>query len=179
MSNHKSARQEATADIYILVQSEPFDLSEEMHQLQLSMERRHEEVGAISSFTGQVRSAIQDQSPSQNSGKLLALSIEHYPGMTEKSLLETCQLASTRWPIKACRVLHRVGYLTVGQPIVLVLVAASHREQAIKACEFIIDHLKTAAPFWKKAVYENTAEWIEAKSSDQLAIKKWQGQHRH
>ncbi len=173
MSNHKSSRQHASADIHILVQTEPFDLSDEMYQLQRSLDQQ-QEVGAISSFTGQVRAAIQDQSALNNSGKLLALSIEHYSGMTEKSLLEICQLANTRWPFKACRVLHRVGYLTVGQPIVLVLVAASHRKQAIKACEFIIDHLKTAAPFWKKAIFENTAEWVEAKPSDQLASKKWE-----
>ena len=174
MINHNSALQHTTADIQILVQSEPFDLSDEMLQLQNSVDQQDQEVGAISSFTGQVRSAEEDQSAMDKSGQLLALSIEHYPGMTEKSLLETCQLANKRWPFKACRVLHRVGYLTVGQPIVLVLVAASHREQAMKACEFIIDHLKTAAPFWKKAIFENTAEWVEAKSSDQLAIKRWQ-----
>ena len=174
MSNHKSALQHTATDIHIHVQSEAFDLSDEIHQLQNSFNQQGQEVGAISSFTGQVRSAEEDQSAVDKSGKLLALSIEHYPGMTEKSLLETCQLANKRWPFKACRVLHRVGYLTVGQPIVLVLVAASHREQAMKACEFIIDHLKTAAPFWKKAIFENTAEWVEAKSSDQLAIKRWQ-----
>ncbi len=174
MSDHNSALQHTTADIHILVQSEPFDLSDEMLQLQNSVDQQDQEVGAISSFTGQVRSAEEDQSAMDKSGQLLALSIEHYPGMTEKSLLETCQLANKRWPFKACRVLHRVGYLTVGQPIVLVLVAASHREQAMKACEFIIDHLKTAAPFWKKAIFENTAEWVETKSSDQLAIKRWQ-----
>ena len=174
MSNHKLPLLQTSADIHILVQSEPFDLSDEMHQLQSTFDQQDQEVGAISSFTGQVRAAIEDQSALDNSGKLLALSIEHYPGMTEKSLLETCQLANKRWPFKACRVLHRVGYLTVGQPIVLVLVAASHREQAMKACEFIIDHLKTSAPFWKKAIFENTAEWVEAKSSDELAINRWQ-----
>ena len=175
MSDHNSALQHTTADINIIVQSEPFDLSDEMLQLQNSVDQQDQEVGAISSFTGQVRSAEEDQSAVDKSGKLLALSIEHYPGMTEKSLLETCQLANKRWPFKACRVLHRVGYLTVGQPIVLVLVvAASHREQAMKACEFIIDHLKTAAPFWKKAIFENAAHWVDAKSSDQLAIKRWQ-----
>ena len=174
MINHNSALQHTTADIHIVVQSEPFDLSDEMLQLQNSVDQQDQEVGAISSFTGQVRSAEEDQSAMDKSGQLLALSIEHYPGMTEKSLLETCQLANKRWPFKACRVLHRVGYLTVGQPIVLVLVAASHREQAMKACEFIIDHLKTSAPFWKKAIFENTAEWVEAKSSDQLAINRWQ-----
>ena len=174
LNNHKSSLLHTTADIHILVQSEPFDLSDEMHQLEGSFDRQNHDVGAISSFTGQVRSAEEDQSVFENSGKLIALSIEHYPGMTEKSLLETCQLANKRWSFKACRVLHRVGYLTVGEPIVLVLVAASHREQAMEACEFIIDHLKTAAPFWKKAIFENTAEWVEAKSSDQLAIKRWQ-----
>ena len=174
MGNHISALQHATSDIHILVQYEPFDLSDEMLQLQNSLDQRDQEVGAISSFTGQVRSAEEDQSAVDKSGKLLALWIEHYPGMTEKSLLETCQLANKRWPFKACRVLHRVGYLTVGQPIVLVLVAASHREQAMKACGFIIDHLKTVSPFWKKAIFENTAEWVEAKSSDQLATKRWQ-----
>ena len=174
VSDHKSALQHITANIHILVQTEPFNLSDEMYQLQNSFDQQDQEIGAISSFTGQVRSAQEDQSVMGKSGKLLALSIEHYPGMTEKSLLETCQLANKRWPFKACRVLHRVGYLTVGQPIVLVLVAASHREQAMKACEFIIDHLKTASPFWKKAIFENTAEWVEAKSSDQLAIKRWQ-----
>ena len=174
MIDHNSALQHTIADIQILVQSEPFDLSDEMLQLQNSVDQQDQEVGAISSFTGQVRSAEEDQSAMDKNGKLLALSIEHYPGMTEKSLFETCQLANKRWPFKACRVLHRVGYLKVGQPIVLVLVAASHREQAMKACEFIVDHLKTAAPFWKKAIFENTAEWVEAKSSDQLAIKRWQ-----
>ncbi len=174
MSNHKPAPQHTCANIHIHVQTDSFHLSDEMSQLQISLERQHVEVGAISSFMGQVRSAEQDQSSLHSSGKLLGLSIEHYPGMTEKSLLETCQLASRRWPFKACRVLHRVGYLTIGEPIVLVLVASSHREQAIKACEFIIDHLKTAAPFWKKAIFENAAEWVEAKSSDQLAIKRWQ-----
>ncbi len=174
LRNSESALQQIDADISIHVQSEPFDYSDEMRQLQSSIDKHYHEVGAISSFTGQVRSAEEDQSALENSGKLIALSIEHYPGMTEKSLLETCQLASKLWPLKACRVLHRVGYLTVGEPIVLVLVASSHREQAMKACEFIIDHLKTTVPFWKKAIFENTANWVEAKSCDQLAIKRWQ-----
>ncbi len=163
-----------TADIYILVQTEAFDLAAEVNALEQSIDQRHEEVGAISSFTGQVRSADQDRATMSQSGKLLGLSIEHYPGMTEKNLLETCQIANKRWPFTACRVIHRVGFLTIGQPIVLVLVAASHRQQAIAACEFIIDHLKTTATFWKKSIFEHDTAWVEAKLSDQLAVKKWQ-----
>lgn len=176
MSDYLSHEQDnaSDTDIYIRVQTDTFDLAYETKQLHNSLEQLDKEVGAVSSFSGQVRSADQDQSNLNDSGKLLGLSIEHYPGMTEKNLFEICKLANTRWSFMACRVLHRVGYLTVGQPIVLVLVAASHREQAIKACEFIIDHLKTSAPFWKKTIYENTAEWVEAKSSDQLAVNKWQ-----
>jgi molybdopterin synthase catalytic subunit len=138
----------------VSVQREEFDLSREVKALS-----KNPEVGAIASFIGQVRE--------------VAMTLEHYPGMTEKALAKIVEEAKSRWQIIDCTVIHRYGELKPTDPIVLVVVASSHRGEAFAACEFLMDYLKTRAPFWKK---EETAEgprWVEAKSADDRAAERW------
>ena len=124
-------------------------------------------VGAVTSFTGLVRDF-------GDSADVVALELEHYPGMTEKSLHAIIDQARARWPLAAARVVHRVGYLPLGEAIVLVLTASAHRGDAFAACEFIMDYLKRDAPFWKKEHTAAGSHWVEAKHSDQQAAQRWQ-----
>lgn len=142
----------------IAVQTEDFDAAQESAAL-----RRHLGIGALVSFVGLVREFAAD--PAQCTG----LYIEHYPGMTEKSLLELAQTAQQRWALSGVRVIHRVGHLAPGEQIVLVATAAAHRRDAFAACEWLMDMLKTQAPFWKR----EGDQWVEAKASDQAALKRW------
>lgn len=148
----------------VLIQTEAFDLNAEIAQLS----QDNPKVGAIATFLGLVRDV--------NDGVgIQTLTLEHYPGMTEKSLEEIVQEAFNRWPLLDVSLIHRVGALEPSDPIVLVAVAASHRREAFTACEFIMDYLKTRAPFWKK---ENTPEgehWVDARDSDDSAAARWQG----
>jgi len=124
-------------------------------------------IGAIVTFTGLVRDINQGQSVSD-------LSLEHYPGMTEKCLLEIVEQAKQRWNIIASTIIHRVGQLTISDQIVFVGVASQHRADAFAACEFIMDYLKTEAPFWKKETMENgDTQWLDARELDQKALSKW------
>jgi len=124
-------------------------------------------IGAIVTFTGLVRDINQGQSVSD-------LSLEHYPGMTEKCLKDIVEQAKQRWNIIASTVIHRVGHLTVSDQIVFVGVASQHRGDAFAACEFIMDYLKTEAPFWKKETMENgETQWVDARETDQKALSKW------
>lgn len=125
------------------------------------------DVGAQVCFVGQVRDFGDSQA-------VTALELEHYPGMTEKSLLAILDQARARWPLAAARVVHRVGYLPLGEAIVLVLTASAHRGDAFAACEFIMDYLKRDAPFWKKEHTAAGSHWVEAKHSDQQAAQRWQ-----
>jgi molybdopterin synthase catalytic subunit len=135
----------------ISVQREDFDLSSEVRAIS-----RRTAVGAIATFTGQVRE--------------VAMTLEHYPGMTESAIRKIVDEAAGRWDVKDCTVIHRYGALEPADQIVLVAVASAHRGDAFAACEFIMDYLKTQAPFWKK---EGGRGWVEAKASDDAAADRW------
>ena len=102
------------------------------------------------------------------------MTLEHYPGMTEQALADIAQQAEARWPLLGYRIIHRVGKLALGDQIVLVAVASQHREAAFSACHFIMDYLKTRAPFWKKEQTTNGERWVEARASDTQAAKAWE-----
>ncbi len=137
----------------ILVQADPFDLGDEV----AAMSRGRTDIGAIASFVGLARDL------NEGSG-VAAMTLEHYPGMTEKALAALVDDACSRWPLLDVTVIHRVGRLLPGDPIVLVAVAGSHRGEAFAACEFIMDYLKTQAPFWKKEETTEGDRWVEALS---------------
>lgn len=122
--------------------------------------------GAIASFVGRVR----DSNDGQN---VHALELEHYPGMTEKLMMQVLHDAQQRWPITAAHVVHRVGKLLPGENIVMVLTASAHRHAALDACAFIMDHLKTQATFWKKEQTPAGAHWVQSRESDQHALERW------
>ncbi len=146
----------------VRVQTEDFDLSTEIAKL-----RKHApKVGAVVSFVGTVRDL--------NAGAHVAeMELEHYPGMTEKSLEAIVAQAKSRWDIFDALVIHRVGPLKPLEQIVLVAVTSAHRGEAFDACEFIIDYLKTEAPFWKKEQTPSGARWVDARVSDDEALRKW------
>ncbi len=147
----------------IRIQTEDFDLSAELNRLRSD----HRDIGAVVSFVGTVRDVNDDDG-------VLSMELEHYPGMTEVALEEIESRAWQRWDILDSIVIHRVGVLKPTDQIVLVAVASRHRGEAFRACEYMIDALKTQAPFWKK---EQTAKgdvrWVQAKDSDESALKKW------
>ncbi|MEW6164324.1 MAG: molybdopterin synthase catalytic subunit MoaE [Pseudomonadota bacterium] len=119
--------------------------------------------GAVASFVGLVRA----------DGAVRAMTLEHYPGMTEQALAAIVAEARQRWQLRRVRVIHRVGRLLPGDRIVFVGVAASHRGDAFAACEFIMDYLKTQAPFWKKEETPEGARWVDARESDDIAARRW------
>ena len=139
----------------ISVQREDFDLSVETRELY-----RHAGVGAVASFVGIVRD--------------VGMTLEHYPGMTERALQKIAEEAKARWKVADCTVIHRYGDLAPHEQIVLVAVASAHRGDAFAACEFIMDYLKTQAPFWKKEQRPGGAQWVEARASDDEAAGRWQ-----
>ena len=143
----------------ISVQSQDFDLTEETRFLS-----KDKKIGAIASFVGVVRE--------------VAMTLEHYPGMTENSIKKRVEDARARWQVMDCTVIHRSGVLQPGDQIVLVAVASAHRGDAFAACEFIMDYLKTQAPFWKKEHRPGGAQWVEARASDDQAADRWQGPTR-
>jgi len=146
----------------VRIQAEDFDLSQEMAQLRAG----NAGVGAIVNFVGTVRDL--------NEGAAVAeMELEHYPGMTEQSIQAIIDQAKARWPINGALVIHRVGPLKPMEQIVLVAVTSPHRGEAFLACEFIIDYLKTEAPFWKKEQTPEGARWVDARTSDDDALKKW------
>lgn len=142
------------------VQPEAFDAGHEAAALE------GEGVGAVVTFTGLVRG----HSPR---GPVSAIALEHYPGMTERSLGTIADEATTRWPLLGITIIHRVGHLQAGEPIVFVGVASAHREAAFQAASFLMDYLKTRAPFWKKEWVNGEPEWVESKSSDDDAARRW------
>jgi molybdopterin synthase catalytic subunit len=146
----------------IRVQSEAFDLGSEVD----AMRAGRTDIGAIASFVGLARDL------NEGSG-VAALTLEHYPGMTEKALAALVEEANSRWALLDVTVIHRVGRLLPGDPIVLVAVASSHRGEAFAACEFIMDFLKTQAPFWKKEETPDGERWVEARASDDAAAERW------
>ena len=146
----------------ISVQQEDFDISQVSQKL--CGERK--DIGAVVTFSGMVRDQSADQS-------LLALELEHYPGMTEKALEDIAKSAMQRWDIDDLAIIHRVGKIKTAQNIVMVAVISAHRKQAFEACEFLMDYLKTQAPFWKKEITRQGEQWVEFKSSDQQASDRW------
>jgi len=123
------------------------------------------DVGAVVTFSGIVRDLPNDP--------LQQMVIEHYPGMTEKALTQIAQEASTRWELRDVLVIHRYGALEPGEQIMMVATAARHRAQAFEAAEYLMDYLKSRAPFWKKEVTAASADWVDAKDSDEAALKRW------
>ncbi|MCL6484566.1 MULTISPECIES: molybdopterin synthase catalytic subunit MoaE [unclassified Janthinobacterium] len=146
----------------VRVQQADFDLGQEIAQLRAG----NPKVGAVVGFVGTVRD--------MNDGlEVAAMELEHYPGMTEKAILAIVEQARARWPVSAALVIHRVGPLLPQEQIVLVAVSSAHRGEAFAACEFIIDYLKTEAPFWKKEDTPEGARWVDARDSDATALDKW------
>ena len=138
----------------ISVQKSDFDLTTEVDAI-----RKNSRIGAIASFVGQVRD--------------VAMTLEHYPGMTENAIGKTVDEAKSRWQVMDCTVIHRYGELQPNDQIVLVAVASAHRGDAFAACEFVMDYLKTRAPFWKKEATAEGPRWVEARNSDDLAAERW------
>lgn len=151
----------------VRVQENDFDVSDELALLR----KGRSDIGAITSFVGLVRdssSVINSDSPI-----VLNMTLEHYPGMTEKALEAIVEEAKSRWSVTDALIIHRVGLLQLGEQIVFVAVTSQHRGDAFAACEFMMDYLKTEAPFWKKEQTENGANWVEAKSTDDKARDRW------
>ena|SRR5687767_5430582 len=148
----------------IRVQEEDFDTGRELDALM----RGRADVGALASFVGLVRDLNEGDT-------VRGLTLEHYPGMTERALEDICREAHARWDILDTLVIHRVGALAPGDRIVLVGVSSAHRGEAFQACEFIMDYLKTRAPFWKKEATARGERWVEARESDEAAAQRWKG----
>lgn len=148
--------------IEVRVQAGDFDLGAEVARLRAGDAR----VGAVVSFVGTVRDMNEGASVAE-------MELEHYPGMTERALQDIVEQACGRWPLYGALVIHRVGPLQPLEQIVLVAVSAAHRGEAFAACEFIIDYLKTDAPFWKKEQTPEGARWVDARLSDDTAKAKW------
>lgn len=151
----------ATAKLTVSVQQDDFDVA----QLQRSL--LEGDIGAVACFTGYVRAGSSE-------APLQTMLLEHYPGMTEQSITGILEQASERWPLFAAGVVHRVGELTPGEQIVWVGVASRHREAAFSACEFIMDYLKTQAPFWKKETTGGGHSWVDATEADDKRAARWQ-----
>lgn len=152
--------------VTIRIQAEDFDVSTELKQLSAN----DKTVGALVSFVGLVRDINEGQS-------IQAMTLEHYPGMTEKALHEIVQAAQQRWPLQGVTIIHRIGDLLPSDQIVLVITASRHRHAAFESADFLMDFLKSKAPFWKK---ENTPEgsrWVDARESDEIALARWNNSH--
>jgi molybdopterin synthase catalytic subunit len=147
----------------VRVQTADFDLSEEVRLLRAG----RPEVGAVVTFVGTVRDMNEGASVAE-------LELEHYPGMTEKALEEIVAKAAARFSLADALVVHRVGPMRPLEQIVLVVTLSAHRGEAFAACEFIMDYLKSEAPFWKKEQTPEGARWVDARSSDEAALKRWQ-----
>ena len=143
----------------VAIQREDFDLAKECAALREGDDR----VGAVCSFVGTVR----------GSGDVTAMELEHYPGMTERAIESMVDEAQRRFDIFGARVIHRVGELKPGDQIVMVAVTSAHRHQSFLACEFLMDYLKTQAPFWKKESTPQGAQWVDARVSDDEALGRW------
>lgn len=150
------------ACVRVRIQTEDFDLSAEVRALQ----KEDANVGAVAAFVGTVRDA-------SGGPKLSRLELEHYPGMTERAIEGMVEQALVRFNVRDALVVHRVGALRPRDQIVLVAVTAAHRAPAFQACEFLMDYLKTQAPFWKKEVSPEGARWVDARITDDQAMQRW------
>lgn len=144
----------------VRVQSEAFDAGAELNAFATGVAS----AGAVVSFTGVVR---------DNGGDLVAMEIEHYPAMTEKAIAAMMGQAAARWSILDALVIHRFGRLAASEPIMMVLVASKHRVDAFEVAEFLMDYLKSRAPFWKKEISASGAAWVAAKDEDEAALGRW------
>jgi len=147
----------------ISIQLQDFDVGEEHKALTAD----DTAAGAVVTFVGRVRDLNLNR-------HVLGLHLEHYPGMTEKSLQSIIEEAQSRWKIIRCKIIHRVGDLHLGDNIVFVGVTSAHREDAFNAANFLMDYLKTRAPFWKKELTEQGSVWVESNEKDEIAAKRWQ-----
>jgi molybdopterin synthase catalytic subunit len=147
----------------IKVQREDFDLGAEL----AALSRDNRRIGGVASFVGLVREMAGDQTVG-------AMTLEHYPGMTEKMLAKIEAEARQRWPLEACLIVHRFGRLEPGDRIVLVATASAHRQAALEACAFLIDWLKTKAPFWKLEETAGGPQWVAARAGDDTAAARWE-----
>ena len=146
----------------VLIQTEEIEFGKEHGLLQNS----GDSVGAIATFFGTVRDVNENR-------KVESISIEHYSGMTENELTKIINQARGRWKISAATIIHRVGSLRVGEGIVFVGTASSHRKDAFQSCDFIMDYLKTNAPLWKKETHDRGEDWVSSKESDQVFARSW------
>ena len=146
----------------IRVQQEDFDTGAEIAKISA----KNTNIGGVCSFIGLVREL-------DDGNAIKSMTLEHYPGMTEKQLAKIEAEACERWPLEDTLIIHRYGRMEPGEQIVLVITASAHRKAAFEACEFLIDWLKTKAPFWKSEETTDGAKWVEAKASDDAAADKW------
>jgi molybdopterin synthase catalytic subunit len=152
----------------VRVQAEDFDVGAEIRRLT----QGRTDIGAVVTFTGTVRGE-------SGGGPIARMTLEHYPGMTEGELEHVESEAKARWPRQASLIVHRIGALTPGDNIVLVVTASAHRQAAFAAAEFLMDYLKTRAPFWKKEeAPDGTVRWVEPRDSDDTAVERWQAAAR-
>jgi len=150
--------------IDIRIRPEPFDIAAE----QDSLWRGQPQTGALVTFVGLMRDMNEGDRVSR-------MTLEHYPGMTERALTAIAEEAAGRWDVQGIRIRHRVGNLAPQDPIVLVAVTSTHRGEAFRACEFLIDYLKTRAPFWKKEITDEGERWVSARATDDEAAERWGG----
>jgi molybdopterin synthase catalytic subunit len=146
----------------VRLQREPFDAAAEAAKLK----RGRSDIGAIVTFTGVCRAE-------EGGAPLVAMTLEHYPDMAEAEIRRHVEAAEGRWPLLGATVIHRHGRLTPGEDIVLVVTAAAHRQAAFAAAEFLMDYLKTRAPFWKQVEYADRKTWVDAKQSDDALAERW------
>jgi molybdopterin synthase catalytic subunit len=151
-----------TANVTIRIQQADFDIAQEMSALT----KGRTDIGAVVSFSGICRG-------SEGSETIAALTLEHYPEMAEAEIARHAETAMSRWPLTGLSVIHRVGRITAGENIVLVLTASKHRQAAFAAAEFLMDYLKTNAPFWKCAESAAGTSWVDARSQDDAAAARW------
>ena len=153
----------------VRVQEADFDTGAELDALT----KGNRKIGGLAVFVGLVRELHVREGYHRD--RVDALTLEHYPGMTEKKLAEIEAQARARWPLQASLIVHRYGRMLPGEPIVLVATAAAHRASALEACAFLIDWLKTKAPFWKLEETARASDWVEARAADDEAAARWQG----
>lgn len=146
----------------VRLQAGDFDLGAELRSLRAG----RPDIGAVVAFVGTVRDMGQD-------GTVAVMELEHYPGMTEQALEDIVAEAKRRWRLTEVLVVHRIGPLIASEQIVLAAVAARHRGEAFAACEFVMDHLKSRAPFWKKEFTEHGPRWVDARAADEAAVARW------
>lgn len=147
----------------VAVQTQPFDIGMEVRALTAG----RDDTGAVVAFTGTVRGKAKGRA-------IREMVLEHYPGMTEREMERIERKANERWPLTGSRIIHRVGTLRPGEEIVLVIAASTHRQAAFEAAAFLMDYLKTSAPFWKKEIgLDGTGTWVDARGTDDCALKRW------